>query len=97
MRDYKVYLQNHRQEGSNRLVDAVSAVLALAMLVVMVWLICISLVDGVVAQAEIEDEKAKSWLAHSYDRPLAYRLASPTTEQMERTEALLTLQPLVRK
>lgn len=97
MRDYKqVYLPHHRQDGSDRLVDAVSAVLALAMLVVMVWLICISLVDGVVAQAEADDERAKTWLAETYQRPLAYRLQYPTSEQMERTETMLALQPLVR-
>lgn len=32
-----------------------------------------------------------------YSRPAAYRLQTPTQEQMDATEALLVLQPMVRR
>lgn len=32
-----------------------------------------------------------------YSRPAAYRKATPTPDQMEATEALLLIQPLVRR
>ena len=95
MRDYKCV--ENELDQLDRLDRRFSLAISLVVLVLLIGLICISCVDAVVATAEIEDEKSKTWLAETYQRPLAYRLASPTVEQMERTEALLTLQPLVRE
>jgi hypothetical protein len=98
MRDYKVYLPHHRDDQRYKpLVDRVSFVIAVAVFTVMIWFICTALADAVVATAEIEEAQAKSWLAETYQRPLGYRLEYPTADQMERTEAMLRLQPLVRE
>lgn len=95
MRDYKHLFDD--QDTKQQVVDVVSAGIALVILAIMILLICTALVDSVVLTSEIEEEKAKTWLAQTYDRPLAYRLQYPTIEQMERTEALVQLQPLVRE
>lgn len=48
---------------------------------------------------EVTQENIKQVAAAGivYSRPAAFRKASPTPDQMEATEALLQLQPLVRR
>jgi hypothetical protein len=105
MRDYKVYLPHHRdlqflddlRKRDERLVNALAVAASVFALAVLIWLVCVMAVDAVVKTAEMEEEKAKTWLAETYQRPLAYRLASPAAAEMDSLHALRDLQPLVRR
>lgn len=48
---------------------------------------------------EVTEENIKQVAAAGivYSKPAAYRMASPTPDEMEAVEALLDLQPLVRR
>lgn len=50
--------------------------------------------DAEVTTATIKEVAAAGIV---YSRPAAYRLQSPTADQMDQVEALLVLQPLVRR
>ena len=91
MRDYKSYLPHHRelQELDNqrlrddRLVRLMSTSVAVVSLVVLVWLVFMMAADAVVKSAEIQEQFYGKPVAGTYDRPAAYRLATPTADQMD--------------
>jgi hypothetical protein len=93
MRDYKCYLPHHREfELMN---DKTTNILAALILVLMVWLLCWMFIDAIVKTVESEEEQ-RIYRADTV-RPKAFRMASPTADQMDATEALLQIQPLVRR
>jgi hypothetical protein len=92
MRDYKCYLPHHREfELMN---DTTTNVLAAIILVLLVWLACWMFVDAIIVTVETEEEQ-RVFVAES--RAKAFRMASPTADQMDAAEALLVLQPMVRR
>ena len=86
MRDYKVYLPHHRELQrlqDEKIIDRTSAVLSLVVLVGLIGLVCYSCVDAVVTSAEIQERFYSAPVAATFERPSAFRLASPTPDQMD--------------
>ena len=94
MRDYKVYLPHHHQ--FEPVGDKTSLFMAAVMLVLLIGLVCWSCVDGLVKTAEIQERFYSQPVTATYDRPAAYRLQTPTADQMDHVEALLTVQQVAR-
>lgn len=94
MRDYKVYLPHHHQ--FEPIEDRISLLLAIVVLVLLIGLLCWSCVDGLVKTAEIQDKFYSKPVTATYDRPAAYRLQTPTADQMDHVDALLTVQQVAR-
>jgi hypothetical protein len=60
-------------------------------LILLIGLICISCVDAVVKTVENEEQEARRrvFVEQSYQRPAAFRKASPTQEEMEHLHGML--------
>lgn len=57
--------------------------------ILLVWLLCQTCVDGIVKTVENDEEQQRKWVAQGYKRPLAYRLQSPTEDQMDSLHGLM--------
>lgn len=96
MRIYAPYMERQaaarKQERDNMILDRTSAILSLLLLVGMIGLLCHACVDAVVKTAENEEEyKRPIYVEQSYERPAAYRVATPTMRQMDHLHGLLSV------
>ena len=91
MQDYKRTLPHHELAPYKE--DKLSVFISLVILVMLIGLITHSCVDAVVKEAENEEQyKRPIYVEQTYERPAAYRMASPTMRQMDHLDALLTVQ-----
>jgi len=93
MRDYKIYLPHAREleemrKRDDRFITLVSSSLSVLALVVLVWLVCWAATDSVVKTAEIQQEFYSKPVTATYLKPAAFRLQSPTAEEMDHLHAV---------
>lgn len=96
------YLPHHRDNDYKTIEECdtfYKSALSLVILIGTIGLMCWSCVDGMVKQAELDEQAAKkrTWtVEQSYSRPAAYHLASPTEDQMDQLHAIMTIQEVRR-
>ena len=66
---------------------------AIMALIILVWFVCVSCVDGICLEV---DRQRQHEPAPAYARPAAYRLQSPTPDQMEAYHHLMQIQEVRR-
>jgi hypothetical protein len=94
MRDYNSYLPHHREFQDlddqrlrdERVIRLMSTVVSVVALIGLAWLVCMMATDAVVKTAEIQVEHYGKPVAATYQRPAAYRLATPTWDEMTHLE-----------
>jgi hypothetical protein len=86
------YLPHHHnvEPVSDRTTNIISVII----LVLLVWLICWMFVDAIVRTVETEEEQ-RIYRADTV-RPKAFRMSSPTPEQMEHYHDLLRVMEVMR-
>lgn len=83
------YLPHHREieeiEDCKRESNAIATAFYLLALIVTIGAMCWSCVDGVVRTVENEETESRRriYASETYHRPAAYRLQSPTDDQMD--------------
>jgi hypothetical protein len=65
--------------------------ISVVVLILVIGLMCASCVDAVVRTAESDEQEARRrvFVEQSYQRPAAFRKASPTQEEMEHLHGML--------
>lgn len=101
-----MYLPHHRESNElealrkrdERLATIMSTSLSILALIVLIWLICWMATDAVVKTVENEEQEARKrvYASETYRKPAAYRLHSPTQEEMDQVEHLLVVQGVKR-
>lgn len=83
MTDYKSIEKIRTRD--ERIMNAVSSGLAMVALVLLIWALCYGCVDGIIAEVERQEqyEKRPVYASETYRQPAAYRLSSPTPDQMD--------------
>lgn len=86
-----------QEERKSRLfaIKMLSAFASVVTLAAVIWAMAASCVAGVVKTVEIEEEQVRVWTA-TLSRPAAYRLASPTPEQMDHLHGIQKIQEVRR-
>ena len=80
------YLPHHREiKECNRQSNAIATAFYLFCLISVIGMMCWSCVDGIVKTVENEEQESRRriYASETYVRPAAWRLASPTSEQMD--------------
>ena len=96
MTDYKSpWWRTFQQIETDRQVNIISTFCVLAVLVALIGFISTSCVDAIVRTVETQEEQLIFKV--DYSRPAAYRMASPTPEQMEHYHGLLTVMEVNRE
>lgn len=66
---------------------------AIMALIILVWFVCVSCVDGICLEV---DRQRQHEPAPAYARPAAFRMASPTQEQMDAYHGIVTVMEVNR-
>lgn len=83
------YLPHHREieeiDDCKRQSNAIATAFYLLALIVTIGAMCWLFVDGIVKTVENEEQEARRriYASDTYQRPAAYRLQSPTDDQMD--------------
>ena len=97
MNVYPPYMQRQQTKKNELILDKVSLLLSGFMLMLLIAVVCHSCVEAVVKTVENEEEfKRPVYVEQSYRQPAAFRKASPTMNEMDHLEALLTVQEVAR-
>ena len=78
--------------------DKVSMCISLIILVILIGLICHSCVEAIVETVENDEQEArrKIFVEQTYQRPAAYRQASPTQAEMDHLHHILLVMEVNR-
>jgi hypothetical protein len=88
------YLPHHHQ--FEPIEDKTTLLLVAVLLVLLIGLVCLSCFEGMVKTSKASEEYSGTPVTATYDRPAAYRLNSPTPEQMEHYHDLLRVMEVRR-
>lgn len=97
MRDYKHVSQMQDELYEPLEMDRITRVLIAVLVLALVAMLVNGLFEALDRTAEIQNQYYSAPVTATFERPAAYRLASPTMEQMDHLHALRDLQPLVRR
>lgn len=93
------YLPHHRDHDFESIEECDSfyrSAAACLLLVVIIGMICINFVDAWFEEARNQERYYSKPVEVTYKRPAAYRLQSPTPEQMEAYHHLMQIQEVRR-
>jgi hypothetical protein len=96
MRDYKHVSQMQDELYEPLEMDRTTRVLIAMLVLALVAMLVNGLFEALDRTAEIQERYYSAPVTATFERPAAYRLASPTMEQMDHVEALLVVQQVAR-
>lgn len=88
-------LQDERRRDE-LLIDDAGFVATRAAIIFILTLFFFGFIEGVEKTAKQQEKETTVYKAHYYQRPAAFRLASPTPEQMEHLHAMMQIQEVLR-
>ena len=98
MNDYKSPWNRNFYAQTEKEVNRLATFASVLGLAVLIWLMAVSCVDGVVKEAERQEkyEPRPRWASETYRKPAAYRLSSPTENEMDHLHHLMAVQEVRR-
>jgi hypothetical protein len=97
--DYKSpWWRTFKQMETDRQVNILTAFASLSGLALLIWMITASCVDGVIREAERQEEYEPRpvYASQTYQRPAAFHKATPTQQEMDHLHHLMVIQEVRR-